>query len=76
MLFVFSKVLTRRAFFFPRIRTHTSSSSSSSSKSRKTDCSHDEAKNSRGPNRCSRDNECAGDRTCSSSRWCQGNSNC
>ena len=31
-----------------------------------------EARNQRGPNRCTNNNECDGARTCSSAGWCQG----
>ncbi|MCP3098506.1 hypothetical protein LZ198_06395 [Myxococcus sp. K15C18031901] len=33
---------------------------------------HDEARNPRGPNRCSNSCDCDGMRTCSSFGWCQG----
>ena len=34
--------------------------------------SHDESKNSKGPNRCSNNCDCDGMRVCSSSGWCSG----
>jgi len=39
-------------------------------------CAYDEAKNIKGPNRCTTAYECAGARTCSQWGWCQGNSGC
>mmetsp|Transcript_16458 Transcript_16458/g.27935 ORF Transcript_16458/g.27935 Transcript_16458/m.27935 type:complete len:97 (-) Transcript_16458:200-490(-) len=40
------------------------------------DCTIDEARNRRGPNKCYNSNECHGDRYCSSYGWCNGNNNC
>ncbi len=39
-------------------------------------CSYDESKNTKGENRCNKDEECQGKRTCSVFGWCQGVSEC